>query len=111
MSTTDEVIGSIDHALRDFATGPDAMRWTPEPPPEGWRVAPVAWPQVTFAADISGFQAAIERARDAFRPMFEAVLKLALAFSQLPDPASDARRTRLHTTYRARSRRRTRRNR
>lgn len=34
MSSPDEVLGAIDRALDDFAVSDDAMRWTPDPPPE-----------------------------------------------------------------------------
>ncbi len=30
MRTADDVLASIDGALRDYETSPDAMRWTPE---------------------------------------------------------------------------------
>jgi hypothetical protein len=29
-----DILDQIDHVLADYATGPDAMRWTPEPQPE-----------------------------------------------------------------------------
>jgi hypothetical protein len=32
VSSTDEVLDAIDHALRDCGTSPDAMRWTPDQP-------------------------------------------------------------------------------
>lgn len=33
--TTDPttILDTIDNAIRDWQTSPDAMRWTPEPPP------------------------------------------------------------------------------
>ena len=34
MSTTDEVVGSIDHTLRDWSISRDAMRWSPESQPQ-----------------------------------------------------------------------------
>jgi hypothetical protein len=33
MTTSDSVLDNIDHALHDWNTSPDAMRWRPEPPP------------------------------------------------------------------------------
>lgn len=33
MSTADNIIDQIDHALGDYSLGPDAMRWSPETPP------------------------------------------------------------------------------
>lgn len=32
MTRADDVIDNIDHALHDWDTSPDAMRWTPESP-------------------------------------------------------------------------------
>lgn len=28
------ILDTIDHAIADWETSPDAMRWTPDPPPE-----------------------------------------------------------------------------
>jgi len=35
-----DILGLIDGAIRDWETSPDAMRWSPEPPPDpsAWRV-------------------------------------------------------------------------
>jgi hypothetical protein len=34
MTSTDDLLDQIDHALRDNEVSKDAMRWTPGPPPD-----------------------------------------------------------------------------
>lgn len=116
MSTTDEVIGSIDHALRDFETGPDAMRWAPESAADGWRIAPVVWPptpsldalarasqafgqvMVTIAADVGRFVEAIGKA----------MADISGAFWVPPGSQKSDRLRQMHSAYHQRARRRTR---
>lgn len=38
MSSADDLIADIDHALRDWTVSADAMRWDPNPPPGQDRV-------------------------------------------------------------------------
>lgn len=38
MTSADDVIADIDHALLDWSVSPDAMRWNPAPPPRQSRV-------------------------------------------------------------------------
>lgn len=63
MSTTDEVIGSIDHTLRDYGISPDAMRWTPAPAPA--------------APDLGGFQRAFGALGQIYNAYAKAVAKVA----------------------------------
>lgn len=111
MSTTDEVIGSIDHALRDFDTSDDAMRWTPEPAPPRPaapmpQFRPPSFARVVIRIDTAPFQAAMrsimQAYQDAFRSLFRKVRDLLLQ-----DQVNE-RRSQMHSAYRARARRRTR---
>jgi hypothetical protein len=116
MSTTDEVIGSIDHALRDFATGPDAMRWSPDPPKVRDRASIFT---LALQADVTRFTAAMAEAtvrwEAAFRPVLKAVAKAMAEMGNAlwvpPDSERAERLANMHAAYRSRARRRTRRNR
>lgn len=123
MSTADDVIDSIDHALQDWSASPDAMRWTPEPAPprnslpSRWHQPagspyPYLWSAVTSAAV---FEEAMQGVRAAFdRTLREVVAEttklpatFAATFADVHE-AENARRSAMHTAYRARARRRTR---
>lgn len=118
MSTTDEVIGSIDHALRDTTLGRDAMRWMPGGPPADWRVAPVAWPPanteaigrisdafghvtVTFSTSVGQF---VKEVSEAMRKVVANAWPQSVARCE----RDRLRRQALHAAYRTRARRRTR---
>lgn len=51
MTGTDAVLAAIDHALEDYDTSEDAMRWTPEPPPV--RVPSIYLPMFTLPTGTS----------------------------------------------------------
>ncbi|MFF8485195.1 hypothetical protein [Streptomyces antibioticus] len=49
MSTTNDVLAQIDHALADYSVGPDAMRCTPDPTPPVPAVPTVPMPALAVA--------------------------------------------------------------
>lgn len=66
MSSPDEVLGAIDRALDDFAVSDDAMRWTPEPPPEpAFEDNARLW-AAPFAEIAEGLQRAAQAVGDVF---------------------------------------------
>lgn len=109
MTTTDDVIGSIDHALRDYGISNDAMRWTPEPAPPRPVPSPLRFADVRITVDIAPFRAAMTQVAQAWREVFGKFVSAMLTF--LNDPTAIDRQHRMHVAYRARARRRTRRNR
>lgn len=82
---SDDILETIDHALDDWATSGDAMRWTPEPPQEYFRATSfdLQPPSFDMRAAIMDAAQKIARLSDAMQPE--------------PDPrqrALDARRNR-----------------
>lgn len=120
MTTTDDVLGSIDHALRDFDTSDDAMRWTPEPAPPLPQLRPPGFARVVIRVDIAPFMAAVRSITKAFGRLGNMLAKYGHALGN-PDhdvvrchrcrPYANPTPLRHGPAYRARARRRTRRNR
>lgn len=107
MSTTDEVLGSIDHALTDWGTSDDAMRWTPGVAPP-LREIPDRRPSAMFVAFIATaepFRAAMEKLVEVLNTTRPEITRLLAA---LEASERDAKAHAQWTAYRARSRRRTR---
>jgi hypothetical protein len=103
MSTTEDVLTSIDHTLRDFDVSNDAMRWTPEPTPHREVIAPDFTAFFTAAqraaADISRVMAKVTRTIAEWSPRIQE-LRRQLAAVEAAQAAD--RRSAMRTAYRQR---------
>lgn len=116
MSTADDVIDSIEHALKDWGTSPDAMRWTPGvPPAQRPTLTPLPSIAGVINAHVIPFQEAMRQVQEAInlsmRDVMAEISKMIDAFAKPGrhlDLAGDERRSTMRATYRARARRRTR---
>lgn len=97
MRTVTDVLDTIDRAVSDWETSPDAMRWTAKPPPV--RPAPpreqieAAWAALRQTV-LWQWQSA-QRAMQAYAPLFEAE-------RTRRERAGRERRSRIRSAYRAR---------
>lgn len=112
MTHADDVLDSIDHALHDWDTSADAMRWTPEPIP----VPPQLDPEAVRLALVRVGEVAT-RAVEAYRSIFtQFAAKMADLLPrmnelgrQIREAQAAERQHNLHVAYRHRTRRRNRR--
>jgi hypothetical protein len=105
MTTSDNVLDNIDHALHDWDTSPDAMRWTPEAPP-----GPVPrFDPVVFAAAANRFadayRAAMRGLVQKLNEMSPVILR-AFRLMQSFDADAQVRRSAMHSEYHRRQKRR-----
>ena len=112
MTHADDVLNSIDHALHDWDTSADAMRWTPEvPKPPAVPTVIDMLPSMVRVARV--VQEANENLVRAFSNMVTQVVKLQVQIRRLVDGQLEAeaqiRRSAMHTAYRRRQKRRNRR--
>ena len=110
MTNADGVLDQIDHALHDWDTSGDAMRWSAERPP--------TWPPVpTF--DPMAFSRAANRFAEAYRAairglvqkineMSPVILRAFRLMNEI-DATVQARRSAMHQEYHRRQKRRNRR--
>ena len=68
MSTADQIIDHIDHALGDYDVSYDAMRWSPEVPPQ---VPGVDRAIVVVSIDTTAITAQFEQLRTALQALGE----------------------------------------
>lgn len=121
MSTTDEVIGSIDQTLRDYGTSDDAMRWTPQPAPPRPaalpQLRPPSFARVVIRIDTAPFVAAMRSITKAAGQIGKMLAKYGHALGNPSHNVVRCRRCRPYANpvrlshgvaYRARVRRRTR---
>ena len=109
MSHADGVLDQIDHALHDWGTSRDAMRWSPEaaPPP-----TPVpAFDPVAFSTAVNRFAAAYREAMRGFALKlneWSPVLSRAFRLMQQMDTEGQIRRSAMRREYHRRQKRRSR---
>lgn len=118
MTATNDVLDNIDHALHDWSTSPDAMRWTPERARTGLtpeRVDALSRVFRTFGAavarGIKDLARSFEQAATAYARFAHKVMEHDRARCRICRPYANPTPTRHGAAYRARTRRRTRRNR
>jgi hypothetical protein len=112
MTNADGVLDQIDHALHDWDTSDDAMRWTPEPVP----VQPQLDPEAVRLALVRVGEVAT-RAMEAYRSIFtQFAAKMADLLPrmnelgrQIREMQAAERQHNLHVAYRRRQKRRSRR--
>lgn len=75
MTGVDELLAQIDHALEDYDTSADAMRWTPEQSSDRQVSRRPQYATVMFNVDWSGFNAAIERCQQQLRAAMPLIAK------------------------------------
>lgn len=112
MSNADGVLDQIDHALHDWDTSGDAMRWTPEPPPKpaAPTILDISAPMLRVATAVQEANAKIVRA---FTNMAKQIVRLQVQIRRLTAAQAEAeaqiRRTAMHREYHRRQKRRSRR--
>lgn len=108
MTTSDNVLDNIDHALHDWDMSPDAMRWTPEPvnapqPP----VLDVTASMIRMGEVMRDAQEKLARA---FTNMATSIIKIQVQIRHLIAGQREAeariRRSALHSEYHRRQKRR-----
>jgi len=100
-----DILDTIDGALTDYGTSPDAMRWSPEP--EAANPGPHLYVepriqrsiQTWIHVEIEPFREAISRAMRAFAEVWQPVYTAMWKLTQIPPPP----RVRTHAAARTRS--------
>ena len=107
MTNSDDVLDSIDHALHDWDTSADAMRWTPVVAPEPTVVVNVTASMIRVADAMRDAQTKIARA---FINMTSQVARLQVELRRLRagqfEAEAQVRRSAMHREYHRRQKRR-----